>query len=89
MADKGGRGGAGGGLDPPFWADIICEQPLIKIVVVVFLVIFTNLGYFWFVVGYSNLVSYIYRLPIQKNRNIFRKSLKERRNCNAGFKAGP
>ena len=25
MADKGGRGG----LDPPFLADIICEQPLI------------------------------------------------------------
>ena len=25
MADKGGRGG---GLDPPFWAHIICEQPL-------------------------------------------------------------
>ena len=24
MADKGGRGG----LDPPFLADIICEQPL-------------------------------------------------------------
>ena len=28
MADKGGRGG----LDPPFLADIICEQPLMVIV---------------------------------------------------------
>ena len=26
MADEGGRGG----LDPPFLADIICEQPLIN-----------------------------------------------------------
>ena len=38
MADEGGRGGSGdadkgerGGLDPPFLADIICEQPLTSV----------------------------------------------------------
>ena len=29
MADEGGRGG----LDPPFLADIISEQPLIKLII--------------------------------------------------------
>ena len=31
-ADDGGRGG----LDPPFLADIICEQPLIILIILIF-----------------------------------------------------